>query len=168
VIQRLCELGIARQNELWMKKRGAQEFGQEHYRFIVCVHTLFFVVYFLEVTIWKTGLSPVWPILFGFFVAAQIIRIWAISSLGKYWNTKIIVLPGANIVQKGPYRIIKHPNYLAVAIEFITIPLLFQAYFTALLFTILNGVILAVRIPAEEKVLNEFTQYQISFLTNKD
>jgi methyltransferase len=166
VIQRFCELLIARKNEMWMKKRGAQEFGQVHYRFIIFVHTMFFVIYFLEVTIWKTKSPTTWPLLIGFFVITQIIRIWALASLGKYWNTKIIVLPHASLVKKGPYRFLKHPNYLIVTLEFMVIPLIFGAYFTAFVFTILNGIILAIRIPAEEKALNELTEYKISFLLN--
>jgi methyltransferase len=161
VIQRLCELIIAKRNERWMKSRGAIEFGQEHYRLIVTVHAMFFVVYFLEVTAWQT------KVLLSIFIATQIVRIWALASLGHYWNTKIIVLPQANIVKKGPYRFLKHPNYLVVTIEFIIIPMLFEAYFTAFLFTILNGIILSIRIPAEEKALKELTEYQVSLLTKK-
>ena len=78
-----------------MKKRGAQEFGQSHYRLIVFIHAMFFVIYFLEVMIWQTDLSSAWPSLLSLFVLTQIIRIWALTSLGKYWNTKIIVLPQA-------------------------------------------------------------------------
>ncbi|MCQ6273935.1 hypothetical protein JMM81_02945 [Bacillus sp. V3B] len=167
VIQRLCELVIARWNERWMKNRGAIEFGQAHYRLIVFVHAMFFVVYFLEVTAWQTKLSALWPVLLSIFIVTQVVRIWALTSLGHYWNTKIIVLPKATIVQKGPYRFLKHPNYLVVTIEFIVIPMLFEAYFTAFFFTILNGIILSIRIPAEEKALNELTEYPISLLTKK-
>lgn len=167
VTQRLCELVIARRNERWMKDRGALEFGQTHYRLIVFVHMMFFVVYFLEVIAWQTKLSSLWPVLVSLFIVTQIVRIWALTSLGHYWNTKIIVLPNATIVQKGPYRFLKHPNYLVVSMEFIIIPMLFEAYFTAVLFTILNGIILAIRIPAEEKTLNKLTEYEISLLTKK-
>ena len=167
VMQRLGELMIAKRNEQWMKSRGAIEFGQAHYRLIVTIHTMFFVVYFLEVTAWQTKLSALWPMLLSLFIVTQVVRIWALASLGRYWNTKIIVLPQANIVKKGPYRFLKHPNYLVVSLEFIVIPLLFEAYFTAFLFTILNGIILSIRIPAEEKALNELTEYPISLLTKK-
>nr|WP_295971689.1 isoprenylcysteine carboxylmethyltransferase family protein [uncultured Bacillus sp.] len=157
-VQRMVELMIARQNEQWMKKRGAKEFGQKHYRFIVLIHSLLFLVYYLEVTIWHKELSPVWPLLLLLFAVTQLVRIWIISSLGRFWNTKIIVLPDASLVKKGPYRFMKHPNYLVVTLEFLIIPLLFQAYYTAILFTLLNGFILAIRIPAEERVLNELTE----------
>lgn len=167
VLQRLGELMIAKRNEQWMKSRGAIEFGQVHYRLIVTIHTMFFVVYFLEVTAWQTKLSVLWPMLLSLFIVTQVVRIWALVSLGRYWNTKIIVLPQSNIVKKGPYRFLKHPNYLVVSLEFIVIPLLFEAYFTTFLFTILNGIILSIRIPAEEKALNELTEYPVSLLTKK-
>lgn len=167
VIQRLCELVIAKRNERWMKSRGAIEFGQAHYHLIVFVHAMFFVVYFLEVTAWQTGLSALWPILLSFFIVTQIVRIWALTSLGHHWNTKIIVLPQGTLVKKGPYRFLKHPNYLVVTIEFIVVPMLFEAYFTAFLFTVLNGIILSIRITAEEKALHELTEYQLSPLTKQ-
>lgn len=153
VLQRLFELFLARQNEKWMKERGAVEFGQWHYLLIVAVHVLFFAFYFLEVVLGDKGLSPAWPFLLLLFFFAQLMRIWIISSLGKHWNTKIIVLPGSPLVKKGPYRFFKHPNYAVVAVEFIVIPLLFQAYVTAVLFSLLNLAVLAVRIPAEEEAL---------------
>ena len=154
VLQRISELIIAKQNEKWMKERGAQEFGQDHYTLIVIIHTMFFIVFFLEVMIWNNNIIPGWPIRLSIFIITQCIRLWALTSLGRYWNTKIIVLPGAKMVNKGPYRFLKHPNYLVVTIEFIVIPLLFEAYFTAFFFSLLNGVILRIRIAAEEKALN--------------
>ena len=101
-----------------------------------------------------------WPIYLTTFLLVQLGRVWVIATLGKYWNTKIIVLPGSNIVAKGPFKYIKHPNYLIVTIELIVIPLLFQAYITAIVYFILNQVILAIRIPMEEKALREHTDFQ--------
>jgi len=153
VCQRISELFMAKRNERWMKERGAQEFGQVHYPLIVFIHIMFFIIFLLEVKIWKNGLSPIWPSLLAAFICTQFIRIWALTSLGKYWNTKIIILPGANLVKKGPYRFLKHPNYIVVAIEFMVIPFMFQAYFTALFFSLLNVIIMRIRIPAEEAAL---------------
>jgi methyltransferase len=164
IAQRLAELLIAKRNEQWMKQRGAREFGQTHYRFIVLFHSLFFVSFWIEVTVWERTLLPVWPFLLTIFLFTQLVRVWALTSLGKFWNTKIIVLPEASVVQKGPYRFMKHPNYLVVTLEFMTIPLLFQAYYTSILFTLLNLFILSIRIPAEEKALNELTEYPTNFL----
>jgi len=79
-----------------------------------------------------------------------------------YWNTKIIILPGADVVVRGPYSFIRHPNYLVVCLELLVLPLLFQAYVTAIVFTILNFIMLAVRIPVEEKALKEATNYAVS------
>nr|WP_193747877.1 isoprenylcysteine carboxyl methyltransferase family protein [Neobacillus niacini] len=163
IIQRLLELVIARRNEKWMKKQGAIEFGMKHYQFIVLMHSLFFIVLFFEKIIFSRELSSFWPLLAAVFVSAQLIRVWAISSLGRYWNTKIIVLPNVEVVRKGPYRIIKHPNYLVVSIELLVVPLFFGAYITACLFTLLNVLMLSIRIPAEEKALRELTEYEGSF-----
>jgi methyltransferase len=163
VLQRLIELRIAKCNEKWMKQQGAIEFGVEHYRCMVLMHILFFICLIIEKVYWNRGLSYLWPILFSVFLVAQIIRIWVISSLGRYWNTKIIVLRDAKVVQKGPYRYIKHPNYFVVAIEIIVVPLLFNLYITASLFTILNAIILMIRIPEEEKALKELTEYEGRF-----
>lgn len=163
VSQRIIELFIAKSNEKWMKQRGAIEFGVKHYRFIVMLHVLFFVTFFLEKRLFNQGISSVWPLFLFVFLLAQIIRVWAITSLGKFWNTKIIVLTNANVIRKGPYRFIKHPNYLVVAIELAVVPLLFNCYLTAVLFTILNGFILMVRVPEEERALYELTEYKDTF-----
>lgn len=160
IIQRLLELMIARRNEKWMKARGALEFGMKQYQFIVLVHSMFFVVFLFEKISFSRELSPIWPFLAAVFVCAQLIRVWSISSLGRYWNTKIIVLPNVEVVKRGPYRFIKHPNYLVVSIELLVVPLMFGAYMTACLFTILNVLMLSIRIPAEEKALRELTEYE--------
>lgn len=163
IVQRIVELFIARRNEKWMKELGAIEFGREHYRYMVWMHLLFFLSLFIEKLLFKKELSFIWPFLVLIFLLAQIIRIWAISSLGKYWNTKIIVLPNANVVRKGPYRYIKHPNYFIVSVELIVVPLLFGAYITAGLFTILNFIMLSKRIPEEEAALKKLTEYEGMF-----
>jgi methyltransferase len=163
ILQRLTELKIANQNERWMKIQGGIEFGQKHYRIMVAMHSLFFLFYILEVLYFEKGISMQWPILFMFFIITQVGRVWALISLGRYWNTKIIVLPNADVVLKGPYKFLKHPNYVIVTLEFIIIPMFFQAYITMILFSILNIWILSIRIPEEEKALNELTQYNQLF-----
>ncbi|MFE8702166.1 isoprenylcysteine carboxyl methyltransferase family protein [Cytobacillus sp. FJAT-54145] len=167
ITQRLFELVIAKRNEKWMKQQGAKEFGRSHYLVMVSIHTLFFLFYIWEVLTFEKQLSFTWPILLPVFLLTQLGRIWAITSLGRYWNTKIIVLPNAKIIKKGPYQFLKHPNYVIVTIEFIILPLLFQAYITACLFTFLNMLILSIRIPAEEKALKELTEYESAFLDLK-
>ncbi|WP_419393752.1 isoprenylcysteine carboxyl methyltransferase family protein [Cytobacillus praedii] len=161
--QRVLELLIAKRNEHFLKQKGAIEFGQSHYPFIVAVHSLFFVSLILEVTLFHKHLTPNWSIFLVLFFIAQFGRIWALTSLGTFWNTKIIVLPEGNIVKKGPYKFVKHPNYIIVAVELIVIPLLFQAFMTAIIFTILNAIILSIRIPAEERALKSLTEYKEAF-----
>jgi methyltransferase len=158
--QRIIELVIAKRNEKWMKGQGAVEFGKGHYPYIVLMHAMFFISLFSEVFFGSKALSPLWPWLLAVFVLTQAVRVWALASLGKYWNTKIIVLPNANIIKKGPYQLIQHPNYLVVTIELIIIPMMFEAYATSILFTLLNVVILSIRIPAEEKALKQLTEYE--------
>ncbi|WP_157049795.1 isoprenylcysteine carboxyl methyltransferase family protein [Thalassobacillus sp. C254] len=161
IIQRLIELLYAKRNEKWMKAEGAVEYGSKHYPFIVLLHVLFFVSILIEGTINEGQTGPGWFFFFLLFIAAQVMRVWALASLGKFWNTKIIVLPGENKVAKGPYRWVKHPNYIVVATEIAALPLIFGAYFTAIVFTILNALLLlVVRIPAEEKALTALKQEQ--------
>jgi methyltransferase len=163
IIQRIGELVIAKRNERWMKEQGGVEYGKPQYVFIVAVHALFFVSFGLEVLRQKKEISPYWTILFFLFLLTQIGRVWALLSLGKYWNTKIIVVPNATLINKGPYKFLKHPNYLIVTIEFFIIPLLYQAYGTLIAFSLLNALILMVRIPAEERALCEHTEYKEVF-----
>ncbi|MBT2695104.1 isoprenylcysteine carboxyl methyltransferase family protein [Bacillus sp. ISL-55] len=163
ILQRITELVIARKNEAWMKDQGAVEFGQGHYPAMVSIHTAFFISFILEVNLLGKNLSDYWPVLLALFIFTQTMRIWALASLGRFWNTKIIILPGANVIKRGPYKIIKHPNYLIVAIELIVIPLMFNAYITLAVFTLLNILILSIRIPAEEKALRELTKYESEF-----
>lgn len=159
VTQRLLELFVARSNEKWLKERGAIEFGQRHYRMMVGIHIVFFVSFFCEKVFLNRLHTSYWLWLLLVFLIAQAVRFWVILSLGRYWNTKIIVLPNAEVVRRGPYRFIKHPNYVVVSVEFIVIPMLFGAYLTACIFTLLNLIILSIRIPFEEKALCSLTQY---------
>jgi methyltransferase len=146
-----------------MKSQGAIEFGQGHYPAMVAIHTGFFLFFITEVMLLNKELADYWPFLLALFILTQVMRVWALASLGRFWNTKIIILPGANVIKRGPYKIIKHPNYLIVAIELIVIPLMFNAYVTAAVFTLLNILILSIRIPAEEKALRELTKYESAF-----
>jgi methyltransferase len=163
VLQRIIELYIAKGNEKWMIQQGAVEFGQRHYKYMVLLHVLFIIFLSAETLIINRGISPAWPVFLSLFCLAQAVRIWVITSLGKFWNTKILVLPDTNVIRKGPYRYLKHPNYLVVALELISVPLLFNSFFTALLFTVLNILMLKIRIPLEEKALNTLTEYDETF-----
>ncbi|MBS2771770.1 hypothetical protein KFV09_09515 [Anoxybacillus rupiensis] len=163
VSMRVLELWIAKRNERRLKAIGAKEFGRAHYRWMVIMHT-FFLLSFLFESLYKGGhLSPWWPFFFGVFLIVQWLRIWSIVSLGPFWNTKILILPNAHVVVKGPYRFLRHPNYLVVVLEFLLIPLLFQAYITAVVFSVLNACVLFVRISTEEKALAAMTDYESRF-----
>lgn len=163
IIQRFIELIIAKRNETWMRSEGAFEAGAKHYPLMVTMHVLFFISLVLEVFIVNRPLSPAWIALLTVFLVAQALRVWCLTSLGKFWNTKIIILPDANVVRKGPYAFIRHPNYVIVTTELLVLPLIFSAYFTAILFTMLNIWMLSVRIPTEEKALKQATNYKESF-----
>jgi methyltransferase len=162
-VQRVTEMVIAKRNENWILNRGGVEHGKEHYPYIVLMHVLFLLSLFLEVTFFQRDTTFLWYILVPILVITQIIRYWAVLSLGTYWNTKILIIPDELVVSKGPYKYIKHPNYVVVAVEILLIPLLFQAYITALVFTILNIVMMSIRIPTEEKALQKYTNYHEAF-----
>jgi methyltransferase len=161
IVQRLLELGIARRNARLLLSQGAVEVGAEHYKWIVTVHASFFISLIIEVArIRDYSLPTAWWLPFSLFVLAQIFRVWCIASLGRFWNTRIYVLPGATVVKRGPYRWMRHPNYAVVIAELFLLPLIFGAYGTSLLFTAVNlWVLLAIRIPAEERALIELTNY---------
>ncbi|WP_432364074.1 isoprenylcysteine carboxyl methyltransferase family protein [Sporosarcina sp. UB5] len=167
ILQRIVELIIAKRNEKWMKSEGAFEAGASHYPYMVAMHVCFFIALITEVLFFNRQLSAVWTIWLAIFLAAQIMRIWCLTSLGKYWNTKIIVLPNAKVVRKGPYKWLRHPNYMIVATELLVLPLLFNAFITAVVFSLLNVWMMSVRIPAEEEALREATNYNEAFQLNK-
>ncbi|WP_110927666.1 isoprenylcysteine carboxyl methyltransferase family protein [Bacillus massiliglaciei] len=158
-IQRLTELVIAKNNEKALKAEGAIEYGKSHYPWMVSMHAAFFISLILEVYLKGFELSKLWPFWLTIFLFAQAGRFWVIKTLGKYWNTKIIVLSDAKVVAAGPYKYIKHPNYAIVATEILVISLLFNAFFTAVVFSLLNLWMMSVRIPLEEKALKSHTGY---------
>ena len=159
IMQRLLELALADRNRQWMLAHGAQELGVGHYPLFFVLQTGWVVGWIVE-AVWR-GLyvNSFWHIWLALFVVAQGLRYWCIISLGRYWNTRILVIPGAKVVNSGPYQFLRHPNYLAVAVELVCVPLIFNAWLTALAATILNGLLLLkVRIPAEEKALRQLTK----------
>ncbi|WP_408006579.1 isoprenylcysteine carboxyl methyltransferase family protein [Pseudalkalibacillus sp. A8] len=162
--QRLYELKIAKRNENEMKARGAKEFAGDHYKWIVLLHTTFFITLASEAFLRGFMVSFLFPVLFMLFIGLQAFRVWTIRSLGMFWNTKIIILPGAKVVKRGPFRFMRHPNYVVVAMELLIIPLMFNAYWTAIIFTILNALLLRyVRIPVEEEALSRQSDYTDQF-----
>lgn len=153
IVQRLVELKIAKSNEVWMKDRGGIEEGQKHYKWFVIVHALFFVFILIEATINGPKENALIYFLIPLFLLTQFGRFWCIKSLGRFWNTKIITLPGVALIKRGPYKYVKHPNYIIVAVELIVIPLIFGAVIAAIVFPVLHIILLRTRIPSENKAL---------------
>ena len=157
IIQRLLELRIARRNLEFALANGGKEYAPEHYKWIVLLHVSWIVFMFLEAVLRGSRLSELWWLWLGIFVLAQIGRYWAISSLGKYWNTRIIIFPHGNLVAKGPYKYLKHPNYIVVALELFVAPMIFGCWMTAVASSVVNaGLLLRIRIPAEEQALEGY------------
>ena len=150
IVQRLSELLIAKRNEKWLRQNGAIEYGRRHYPFIIALHTLFILSLIIEYLVRN---HPFIDCIFLFFFGVLIsMKIWVIFSLGKYWNTKIFRIQGSSPIRRGPYKFLKHPNYIIVVLEFIVIPLVFHLYYTAIIFSILNAFMLSVRVKEEERV----------------
>lgn len=153
--QRIIELFISKRNEAWLKAQGGYEVGAEHYKYMVLLHATWFVAMIAEHYLRSTGLSPMWQVWLVVIILAQVGRYAVITTLGKFWNTRIIVLPHAPLVKNGLYRVVKHPNYWIVGTEIAVFPLLYELYITSLLYTILNAIMLTVRIRVEENALAE-------------
>lgn len=154
-VQRLVELVLARRNERRTRARGAVERGRSHYLFIVALHSLWLLATLIEGLLRGPELPALWPVPLALFLLVQPLRYWALVSLGERWNTKILVVPGAKPIRRGPYKYLSHPNYVVVVVEIITFPLIFGAWVTALVFTVLNAAVLWVRIREENRALTE-------------
>lgn len=152
-IERLGELVLSARHARWMRAHGGVESGGGHFLLFVALHTLFPLAVLAEVGMLGARPPHAWPLWLALVVSAQALRFWSIHALAERWNTRIWVLPGAPPVTHGPYRWLRHPNYLAVAIELPAAALLFGAWRTALAASALNALALAIRIPAEERAL---------------
>jgi len=146
--QRLIELVIARNHTRRLLARGAQEVGAGHYPLIVALHAAWLASLWLLA--WDR--SPYWPLI-GLFIVLQALRLWVLATLGERWTTRIIILPGAPLVTSGPFRWIRHPNYAVVVAEIAVLPLAFGLVWLAVIFTLLNAAVLAIRIKAESRAL---------------
>ncbi|OBJ61267.1 isoprenylcysteine carboxyl methyltransferase family protein [Mycobacterium asiaticum] len=154
VLERLAELVVSRRNAQWSFAQGGKEFGRPHYVVMVILHTALLVGCLVEPAVLHRPFLPWlgWPMLV-VAVLCQGLRWWCITSLGKRWNTRVIVLPHEPLVVRGPYRYLHHPNYVAVVIEGIALPLVHTAWLTAVCFTVANAALLSVRLRVENSVL---------------
>lgn len=152
--ERVAELVVARRNERWSTARGAIVTGQGHYPAMVTLHTGLLVGCPAEVWLADRPLVPAlaWPMLAA-LAGAQALRWWCIGTLGPRWNTRVMVVPGLPLVTSGPYRLLRHPNYVAVVAEGVALPLVHTAWVTAAVFTVLNAALLTVRIRCENRAL---------------
>jgi len=155
VVERLCELVVAARHSRWAFARGGMQYAQGHYPAMVALHVGLLVGCFVEPRMRDDGPPPVLALLaVAVVIAANVLRWWCIRTLGSLWNTRIVIVPGEPLVATGPYALMRHPNYVAVAAEGLALPVAGGAWITAVAFTVLNAVLLlAFRIPAEERAL---------------
>lgn len=151
--ERLVELAVARRNRAWARRHGGIEYGARHYPLIAAAHVGLLGGALLEARRTRFIPSIGWPML-ALTASAQALRWWCIASLGKRWNTRVIVIPGMPLVSRGPYRRLRHPNYAAVVAEGVALPLVHTAWRTSLLFTASNLCLLRTRIKIENEALN--------------
>lgn len=147
-LERLGELILANANTHRLLAQGGREHGRAHYPWIVAVHAAW-----LTALWWFAPPRPVDPFWLAMFGLLIIARVWVIATLGRRWTTRVITVPGEQLVRRGPYRFVDHPNYVVVAGEIAVLPLVFGLWQLALLFSLLNAVILWVRIRAENRAL---------------
>jgi methyltransferase len=147
-VQRIGELFLARRNTQRLLQEGAREHGAGHYPLIVAVHALW-----LATLWWLAPTRPVDGFWLAVFAVIELVRIWVLATLGRRWTTRIIVLPGADMVRSGPYRFVNHPNYWVVTGEIAVLPLVFGLWQVALVFTLVNAAVLSIRIGEENRAL---------------
>ncbi|MFE9172967.1 isoprenylcysteine carboxyl methyltransferase family protein [Streptomyces kebangsaanensis] len=152
--ERLAELAVARRNAAWTRARAGVEHGRGHYPAMVALHTGLLVCCLAETVLAHRPFLPAlgWPML-ALVALAQALRWWCVTTLGPYWNTRVIVVPGARLVGTGPYRFLRHPNYVAVVVEIAALPLVHSAWLSAAAFTVANAFLLAVRVRCENTAL---------------
>lgn len=153
-IERLAELILSKRNARWAFAHGGREFGHDHYPVMVTLHSALLLGCALEV--WALHRPFIgwlgWPMLV-VVLLSQALRWWCVTTLGRRWNTLVIVVPQEPLVRRGPYRWLRHPNYLAVVAEGLALPLVHTAWLTAVGFTLANAALLRVRIRVENAAL---------------
>jgi len=153
-VERIAELVVSTRNAAWSRERGGIETGLGHFPFMVVLHIGLLVGALVEAWVRRPDVPSLlaWSML-ALVIASQALRWWCIATLGHRWNARVIVVPGMPPVTSGPYRIFRHPNYVAVVVEGVALPLVHAAWITAVVFTVLNAGLLTVRIRAENAAL---------------
>ncbi|HWE75999.1 MAG TPA: isoprenylcysteine carboxylmethyltransferase family protein [Stellaceae bacterium] len=149
-LERLAELVYANRNTRTLVREGAYEIGRSHYKLIVLLHAAWLISVYLAA---PPG-APAWTWI-ALFLLLQIARYWILATLGRYWTTRIIVVPNAPLIAGGPYRFLRHPNYAVVIAEIVVLPLAFREYGIAIVFSLLNMALLWWRIRVETAALNK-------------
>jgi len=161
---RLVELRIAGRNFRDLLARGGVEVAPEHYRWMVLLHTAFLIACPLEVWLLRRPFIPALAaVMLLLVLASAALRWWVIATLDGRWTTRVVCLPGVAPVTGGPYRFLRHPNYLAVIVEMFALPLIHTAWLTAVVFSALNAAVLKVRIRTEEDALSRLSDYGAAF-----
>jgi methyltransferase len=157
-VERLVELVVSKRNWRWSEERGGYELGAAHYPVMVVIHVGLLVGCLVEPLVLDRPFIPAlgWSML-AVVAAAQVLRWWCITTLGHQWNTRVVIIPGAERVTGGPYRWIPHPNYVAVVVEGVALPLIHSSWLTAVVFTVLNAVLLHTRLRVENSALVSLT-----------
>lgn len=157
-LERVAELVLSKRNAAWSLAHGGKETGRGHYLPMVVLHTGLLVAAVAEVWLLDRPFEWWGWIALAVVLLAQGLRWWCIATLGRQWNTRVIVVPGAGRVAGGPYRWLRHPNYVAVVLEGAALPLVHSAWITAVTFTVLNAILLKVRLSSENAALRELQQ----------
>ncbi|RAV16972.1 hypothetical protein DQP55_02850 [Mycolicibacterium sp. GF69] len=150
--ERIAELVVSQRNLSWSRKHGGVEFGAAHYPLMVALHTGLLAGCLVEAS-FRPFVPALGSPMLALVLAAQALRWWCIATLGRQWNTRVVVIPDAPRLTRGPYRYIAHPNYVAVVVEGVALPLVHTAWLTAAVFTVLNAVLLWTRIRVENTAL---------------
>ncbi len=158
-LERLAELVVSTRNLSWSKARSGIEYGAGHYPAMVLLHTGLLAGCLAEAYWAHRPFVPAlgWS-MFVLVLASQGLRWWCIATLGRQWNTRVVVVPGAGRVTGGPYRWLSHPNYVAVVVEGVALPLVHTGWLTAVVFTVLNAALLRVRLGVENTALAELAE----------
>lgn len=153
-VERLAELAVASRHLAWARRQGAVESGRGHYPMMVVLHTGLLLGCLVEVpTLHRPFLPWLGVPMLGAVAGAQVLRWWCVRTLGRQWNTRVVVVPGLPLVRRGPYRWLRHPNYVAVVVEGLALPLVHSAWLTAVLFSVLNAGVLTTRVRCENRLL---------------